>query len=90
MDFSKSGNPKMGKDKSRQTDPNLKSGKVMTPKGSTKVPNLRPTKEELLSRIKAAADKAKATPGHDSQAGQTASTATVNSSVTTTPSDVQS
>ena len=59
MDFGKSGNPKMSKDHSRQTDPNLKSGKVVTPKGSTKITNTRPSKEELLARMKEQAAKAK-------------------------------
>ena len=58
MDYAASGNPKLSKDLSRQSDPNLKSGKVARPKGSTKVPNLRPTKEKLLARMKAAAKAA--------------------------------
>lgn len=54
MDYGKSGNPKLSKDQSRQKDPNAKPGKVLKVKGSTKTPNLRPSKEELLERMKAA------------------------------------
>ncbi|MBN2631014.1 MAG: hypothetical protein JXR75_10810 [Rhodobacteraceae bacterium] len=56
MDYAKSGNPKLSKDQGRQKDPNAKPGKVMKVKGSTKTPNLRPTKEELLERLKAQAE----------------------------------
>lgn len=57
MDYAASGNAKQGKDLSRQKDPNLKSGKDLKPKGSTKA-KTRPTppKEELLARMKAAAE----------------------------------
>lgn len=50
MDYGKSGNPKAAKDLSRQKD---KGHQPTKPKGSTKTPNLRPTKEELLARLKA-------------------------------------
>lgn len=57
MDYAASGNPKFSKDLSRQQDPNLKSGKVAKPKGSTKAnPRHTPPKEELLARMKAAAE----------------------------------
>ena len=54
MDYGKSGNPKMSKDHGRQKDPSAQPGKALKPKGSTKTPNLRPTREELLERMKAA------------------------------------
>lgn len=54
MDYGKSGNPKMSKDHNRQQDPSAKPGKALRVKKSTKTPNLRPTKEELLERLKAA------------------------------------
>jgi hypothetical protein len=54
MDYGKSGNPKMSKDHNRQQDPSAKPGKALRVKGSTKTPNLRPSKEELLERLKAA------------------------------------
>ena len=53
MDYAKSGNPKLSKDQGRQKDPNDKPGKVMKAKAPTKIPNRRPTKEELLERLKA-------------------------------------
>ena len=56
MDYGKSGNPKGAKDALRHRDPGPKPGEVAKPKGSTKKANLRPTKEELLARIKAATD----------------------------------
>lgn len=59
MDYGKSGNPKMSKDHSHQKDPSAQPGKALKVKGSTKTPNLRPTKEELLERLKAAAGQAK-------------------------------
>ncbi len=54
MDYGKSGNPKMSKDHNRQQDPSAKPGKELRVKKSTKQPNLRPSKEELLERLKAA------------------------------------
>jgi hypothetical protein len=57
MDYGKSGNPKMSKDLSRQVDPNVKGKKELKAKGSTKAnPRATPTKEELLARLKAAAE----------------------------------
>ncbi len=57
MDYAASGNPKLSKDLSRQQDPNVKTGKVAKPKGSTKAnPRHTPPKEELLARMKAAAE----------------------------------
>ena len=53
MDYGKSGNPKMSKDHHRQQDPSARPGKELRVKGSTKQPNLRPGKEELLARLKA-------------------------------------
>ncbi|MGL6209595.1 MAG: hypothetical protein ACRC14_07185 [Paracoccaceae bacterium] len=53
MDYGKSGNPKNTKDASRQKDPSAAPGKVLKVKGSTKIPNRRPSKEELLARMKA-------------------------------------
>lgn len=50
MDYGKSGNPKAAKDLSRQKDKGRDPAK---PKGSTKTPNRRPSKEELLERLKA-------------------------------------
>lgn len=52
MDYSKSGGPKMGKNKPRHTEHNAK-GYDKNPYGS------RPSKAELLARMKAAADKKK-------------------------------
>lgn len=52
MDYSKSGGPKMGKNKPRHTEHNAK-GSDKNPYGS------RPSKAELLARMKAAADKKK-------------------------------
>lgn len=50
MDYGKSGNPKSAKDLTRHKP----TGHALEkPKGSTKVPNRRPTKEELLERMKA-------------------------------------
>lgn len=57
MDYAASGNPRLSKDLSRQKDPNLKTGKVTKPKGSTKAnPRHTPQKEELLARLKASAE----------------------------------
>lgn len=53
MDYGKSGNPKMSKDHNRQKDPSAQPGKDLRVKKSTKQPNLRPSKEELLARMKA-------------------------------------
>jgi hypothetical protein len=53
MDYAKSGNPKLSKDQGRQKDPSAKPGKELKAKASTKIPNKRPTKEELLERLKA-------------------------------------
>jgi hypothetical protein len=51
MDYGKSGNPKGAKDLSRHKP----TGHTLEkPKGSTKVPNRRPSKEELLAKLKAA------------------------------------
>ncbi len=50
MDYGKSGNPKGAKDLTRHRP---KGHDLATPKGSTKVPNRRPSKEELLERLKA-------------------------------------
>lgn len=57
MDYGKSGNPKNSKDASRQKDPSAAPGKTLRVKGSTKKPNLRPTKEELLARLKATSEQ---------------------------------
>lgn len=57
MDYAASGNPKQAKDLSRQQDPNLRKGREPKPKGSTKAnPRHTPPKEELLARMKAAAE----------------------------------
>jgi hypothetical protein len=56
MDYAKSGNPRGGKDARRHKDVGHELAK---PKGSTKKPNLRPTKEELLARLKADAEAKK-------------------------------
>ncbi len=56
MDYAASGNPKLSKDLSRQQDPNLKKAKDVKPKGSTKKTRVTPAKEELLARMKAAAE----------------------------------
>ena len=53
MDYGKSGNPKMSTDHNRQKDPSARAGKELRVKKSTKQPNLRPTREELLERLKA-------------------------------------
>lgn len=55
MDYAKSGNPKLSKDQGRQKDPSAKPGKELKAKAPTKIPNKRPTKEELLERMKAKA-----------------------------------
>ncbi|WP_103334376.1 hypothetical protein [Pseudotabrizicola formosa] len=55
MDYAKSGNPKLSKDQGRQKDPSAKPGKELKAKAPTKIPNLRPSKEELLERMKAKA-----------------------------------
>lgn len=55
MDYAKSGNPKLSKDQGRQKDPSAKPGKDLKAKAPTKIPNKRPTKEELLERMKAKA-----------------------------------
>ncbi|MFN3971683.1 MAG: hypothetical protein ACK4GO_06080 [Gemmobacter sp.] len=49
MDYGKSGNPKAAKDLARQKD---KGHALAKPKGSTKAPNTRPSREELLERLK--------------------------------------
>lgn len=57
MDYAASGNPRLAKDLARQKDPNVRTGKVAKPKGSTKAnPRHTPSKEDLLARMKAAAD----------------------------------
>lgn len=56
MDYNASGNPKLSKDHSRQKDPNLKPGKALRTKGATKPTRHAPPKEELLARMKAAAE----------------------------------
>ena len=55
MDYAKSGNPKLSKDQGRQKDPSAQPGKELKAKAPTKIPNKRPTKEELLERMKAKA-----------------------------------
>ncbi|MFN7225288.1 MAG: hypothetical protein ACK4MS_14845 [Paracoccaceae bacterium] len=52
MDYAKTGNPKLSKDQGRQKDPSAKPGKALKAKAPTKTPNLRPSKEELLERLK--------------------------------------
>ncbi len=53
MDYGKSGAPKLGKNKPRHSEHNAK--------GSSKNPfGQKPTKADLLARMKAAADKGKA------------------------------
>jgi hypothetical protein len=56
MDYGKSGNPKLGK----HEPINKEGAKAAKPKGSTKVLNKRPSKEELLAQLKAAAEAKKA------------------------------
>lgn len=58
MDYAKSGNPKLAKDIGRHRDPGPKPGEMTKVKGTTKVPNRRPSKEELLERMKAKRDGA--------------------------------
>lgn len=52
MDYAKSGNPKSAKDSLRHRDPGPKPVEGAPVKGSTKKPNVRPSKEELLARLK--------------------------------------
>jgi hypothetical protein len=59
VDYGKSGNAKNSKDSAHQRDPSAVPGKMLKVKGSTKIPNPRPTKEQLLARLKAAAEAAK-------------------------------
>jgi hypothetical protein len=59
MDYSKTRNPKSFKDAGRQTDPGPKPGEAVKAKGGTRPKNARPGKDELLARMKAAAEAKK-------------------------------
>lgn len=59
MDYSKTRNPKSFRDAGRQTDPGPKPGEAAKAKGGTRPKNARPGKDELLARMKAAADAKK-------------------------------